>query len=183
MTGNHTTSISETRQQITRLYVAELINKAREQVIGFTLKPEDVFVRFDLRGTTAGQGGYFSDEQGFGVKFNLHLLNENWQDYLDETIAHEVAHVVVTAQYKHSNGRRPKPHGREWQMVMRNVFNTEPQRTHDYDVAACRVRTVKRYKYKCSCRTHMLTSIRHNRILRGEQVYHCRSCKGTLTLV
>ncbi|BCX88081.1 hypothetical protein MIN45_P0448 [Methylomarinovum tepidoasis] len=126
-------------------------------------------VAFDLRGKAAGQ--MVAGRSGVRLRFNPVLLRQNWEDFLHTVVAHELAHAVVWWQY----GRRAKPHGPEWQAVMR-LFGLEPQRCHDYDVAGGQARRLQRFRYRCGCREHALTSIRHGRIQRGEREYVCKFC-------
>ncbi|MCW8944600.1 MAG: hypothetical protein OQL27_07480, partial [Sedimenticola sp.] len=55
----------------------------------------------------------------------------------------------------------------------------EASRCHSYDVSRSSRRSLKRFSYQCECRTHELTSIRHNRVLKGLR-YHCVNCKQPL---
>lgn len=126
-------------------------------------------VRFDLRGRAAGQVR-MSDQLGCLVRYNLALLARNPEDFLNSTVPHETAHLVAFRVF----GRRIKPHGGEWQSVMR-LLGAEPRRCHDYDVEGLQARRLSRYQYRCGCGIHQLTSIRHNRVLAG-QVYRCRRC-------
>ena len=126
-------------------------------------------IRFDLRGKGAGQ---FRSRDGVRceIRFNADLLARNGEDFLARTVPHETAHLVVFRLF----GPRASPHGAEWRAVMR-LFGAEPSRCHDYDVEGLQTRRLRRYHYRCGCRSHQLTSIRHNRVIQG-QTYHCRSC-------
>ena len=59
------------------------------------------------------------------------------------------------------------------------LFGADSSRCHDYDTSHAGTRHLTRYAYRCGCREHALTSIRHNRILAG-QVYYCRACGKAL---
>jgi SprT protein len=89
-------------------------------------------------------------------------------------VPHETAHLVVFRLF----GPGMQPHGREWRAIM-GLFGAEPTRCHDYDVDGLQARQLRRYHYRCACRSHQVTSIRHNRIMRG-QTYLCRRCGGVL---
>ena len=139
-------------------------------------------VSFNLRGHTAGKAmcrrGIVRD---FEIRYNAVLLEENGENFLNRTVPHEVAHLVVYAQYP----SRTKPHGYEWKRVMRD-FGITPKRCHSYDTSNATVRRRGRldreYPYKCGCRTHMLTVIRHRRILKGAG-YTCKVCRQKLQAV
>jgi SprT protein len=138
----------------------------------------DAVIDLSLRGRCAGQARL--ERSTTLLRFNLQLLSENRGDFLAVTIPHEVAHLVVLWRSRGSR-RRPKPHGVEWQSVMRNCFGLVPQRCHDYATVAARV-VPHCFIYRCSCREHHLTSIIHNRIRRGPGAL-CRSCHTLLVFI
>ncbi|MDX1604904.1 MAG: SprT-like domain-containing protein [Candidatus Competibacterales bacterium] len=136
----------------------------------------DIEVRFDLRGTMAGQAHCTPDSNPM-IRLNPILLTEN-DDFVTETIPHEVAHVGVFYWLS----RKPRrPHGPEWQRLM-HLLGEEPRRCHRYDVSNVLTRRLKRYPYVCGCRSHELTSIRHHRVRRGVR-YRCRCCGNVLSEV
>jgi SprT protein len=108
------------------------------------------------------------------IELNGVLLSRHPAAMLHETLAHELAHLVV-----HRIDRRARAHGREWQHVMRTWFGVEPERTHALDVSAIPVRRQRRFRYACPCRTHELTTVRHHRAQRGQR-YLCVHCGGRL---
>jgi SprT protein len=132
-------------------------------------------IRFDLPGKTAGQVHIRAGRLCL-VRYNLGLLQRHPEDFLTATVPHETAHLVTVRLF----GTGVKPHGREWRAVMR-LFGAEPRRCHDYDVEGLQARRIRRFSYRCGCRSHLLTSIRHNRILDGH-VYLCRGCGQPLEL-
>jgi len=130
-------------------------------------------VRFDLRGRVAGQAFYFKH----WLRFNTVLFQENREDFLNQTVPHEVAHWIQDWLY---GVGKTKPHGREWKGIMKTVFGLSPERCHSYNVENARTRTLPAaYKYKCSCTTHHLTIVRHRRIQNGQR-YKCRKCGSFL---
>lgn len=133
-------------------------------------------IDFSLRGRCAGQAR-LGREARPRLRINLQLLAENLEDFLVVTIPHEVAHLVVLWQARQRRSR-PRPHGPEWQAVMRDCFALEPVRCHDYQTTPARV--VRRpFIYACPCREHRLTSTMHNRIrLAGGAA--CRNCRKVL---
>ena len=133
----------------------------------------DIELRFDLRGTHAGLAQCRPGEIPV-VRLNPVLMAEN-DDFIEETVPHEVAHIGVF-YWLGRNAHRP--HGREWQRLMR-MLGAEPSRGHRYDVSNTVTRRLKRYPYACACREHRLTSIRHNRIRDGAS-YRCRQCGQAL---
>ncbi len=136
-------------------------------------------IDFSLRGRCAGQASV--DRNGETcLRINLLLLAENLDDFLNTTIPHEVAHLVVNWQAR-KNRQRPRPHGKEWQAVMLQCYGLEAHRCHSYQTTPARV-VPRAFLYTCHCREHRLTSIMHNRISRSDQA-RCRNCKSPLIFV
>ncbi len=133
-------------------------------------------VSFDLKGQAAGQMQLRSKQ--IRIRFNPVLMAQNYEHFINVAVGHELAHAVAALVF----GPKIKPHGREWQSIM-VMFGLEADRCHDYDLSQVRVRRLQRFRYRCACREHELTVIRHRRILSGERSYHCRSCGQKLTLV
>ncbi|WP_152485969.1 SprT-like domain-containing protein [Methylohalobius crimeensis] len=133
-------------------------------------------VGFDLKGQAAGQ---MQIRQGkVRLRFNAVLMRDNREHFLRVTVAHELAHAVAYWVY----GKKIQPHGEEWQSIMA-LFGLEPRRCHDYDVTHAQVRRLQRFTYRCGCREHDLTSIRHRRIQEGERTYVCKHCREKLEWV
>lgn len=133
----------------------------------------DVELHFDLRGTHAGLAQCRPGAVPV-VRLNPVLMAEN-DDFIEETVPHEIAHVGVF--YWLGRPAR-RPHGREWLRLM-HLLGAEPSRGHRYDVSNAVTRRLRRYPYACGCREHRLTSIRHNRVRFGAS-YCCRQCGQAL---
>lgn len=125
-------------------------------------------ISLDLRGQSAGA----AYPQRNLLRFNAGLYLNNKSHFLQQTVAHEVAHLLVCHVY----GLRVRPHGVEWQGIMQEVFGLPAHRCHQYQLAPV-WRTL--YSYSCRCRQHEFTSQRHTRAKRGS-VYQCRVCRQTL---
>lgn len=139
-------------------------------------------VSYTLRGTVGGMANLTT----WTILVNSILLMENLEDYIENTIPHEVAHLidykVHGIQYK---GRKQIQHGYTWQQVMR-VFGCDPSRCHSYDVSRAQVKKKAKYHYKCKgcAKDFFLGPVRHKKILGGAQ-YWCTRCgygRGTLVL-
>ena len=110
------------------------------------------------------------------IKLNLSLFEDNIDEFIQQVIPHEVAHIVCYQLYG-----KVKPHGREWQAVMHSVFQRPANVTHQLDVSKV---GISEYRYRCLCPEHVkLSAIRHNRVLKGTQQYKCRQCKTVLKQV
>ena len=124
---------------------------------------------FNLRGMAAAIA-YPSKNT---IRINRQLLEQNVEDFLINTIPHEVSHLIAYRLH----GRRIAPHGTEWAAIMREVYHLKPLRCHNYDV---RVNMTAAYYYLCGCDTgHTVGTRRHNNALRGRQ-YVCRRCRKPL---
>ena len=122
-------------------------------------------VRCDLRGRAAGQA------RSDGVlRFNLHFYRQDPARFLREVVPHEVAHWLVWQLH----GHKVRPHGHQWQALMRQLFALPPKRTHDFSLRETT------YLYRCRCQTHQLSVRRHNKVQRGTGQYCCRHCGATL---
>ena len=126
-------------------------------------------IRFDLHGKSAGQVR-FARVGGCSVRYNAQLLLRHPGEFLAQTVPHETAHIVAFSLF----GPRISPHGREWRAIM-TFFGALPERCHSFSVEGMQTRRLRRYDYRCACRNHQLTSIRHNRVRSG-QVYLCTKC-------
>lgn len=127
-------------------------------------------ISFKLRGLKAGVAHLTENK----LRFNLQLYRENREDFLQQTVAHEVAHMIAHQLF----GPGIQPHGEQWQLIMRGVFELPPHRCHSYDVQR---RPVSRFIYRCSCPDgdFPFSAQRHALVAKGRR-YYCRRCKATL---
>jgi len=137
-------------------------------------------IKFNLKGGTAGQYHFLkgsSDSKGSYFRFNIDIANANGKKLYKDTVVHEVAHYIARSLAK---GKYIKPHGKEWKSVM-NALGVNPERCHSYTIPKS-TRKLKYFDYICDCDTHSISSIIHNRILKGQKRY-CKKCKGILKMV
>ncbi|QLC74387.1 SprT family zinc-dependent metalloprotease [Pseudomonas sp. LPB0260] len=128
-------------------------------------------VSFKLRGQKAGVAHLTENK----LRFNPQLYRENQEDFLRQTVAHEVAHLIAHQLF----GATIRAHGEEWQLIMRGVYQLPPNRCHSYEVQRSRV---SRFIYRCSCPQgeFPFSSQRHSLVAKGRR-YYCRRCKATLS--
>ncbi|OAT34803.1 SprT family protein [Proteus myxofaciens ATCC 19692] len=127
---------------------------------------------YNQRGTIAGSAYYANWE----IRINPTLLIENKQNFIDEVIPHELAHLLVNKHFG-----RVAPHGKEWKWMMETVLQVSAKRTHHFDISNVCAKT---FSYACLCEEiHQLTIRRHNKIQRGETQYRCRHCQAILQLI
>ncbi len=134
--------------------------------------PMSCFVKIELgiRGACAGRA-YYSQNK---IKLNEQLFRENEDDFIRNTIPHEVAHLISFALHG-ANGRG---HGRHWREVMRKLGVEDSARCHFYHTTPAR--KVRFFPMSCACASGCnVSSIVANRIKRG-YAYRCKRCKQTL---
>lgn len=149
----------------------------------YTRMAEDIFSRsfdripvlFDLRGRSAGMFKVVG--RRCWIRYNPWIFAKYYDENLEGTVPHEVAHHIVHKVYR---GRRVKPHGPEWQSLMAR-FDADAEVTFSLDLEGIPRRRQRTHPYRCGCRLHEVSTTRHNRVLRGEGRYHCRSCKVELS--
>lgn len=136
---------------------------------------EPIQVMFDLQGSAAGM--YKVNKSQRMIRYNPYIFARYFSENLSITVPHEVAHYIVDCVY---GLRSTRPHGKEWKNIM-DLFNADASVTCQFDLNGLPRRHYQRFEYTCACRTHELTRIRHNRVLKGAR-YYCRQCKQELTI-
>lgn len=166
-------------------HVIPLQTEQQEQIISATeayiyqasIKLEHSFepvpVLFDLKGRAAGM--YKVNKSRRMIRYNSYIFSRYFSENFSATIPHEVAHYIVDILY---GMRQTKPHGKEWKSIMA-MFNADASVSCNFDLNGIPARHYQRFNYSCSCRTHELTRIRHNRVLKGAS-YRCRNCTQEL---
>jgi len=176
LTDMHTTHNPEQIMQIAEATVRAAEHRAR---LFFAIRLPEAVIDFSLRGRCAGQARVERNAKTF-LRINLKLLTENFEDFLEQTIPHEVAHLVVNWQARKKR-QRPRPHGPEWQLVMQDCYGLQSVRCHAYQTTSARI-VPRNFLYRCDCREHHLTSIMHNRMSHRYKAL-CKSCKTPLKFV
>ncbi|BAO44656.1 SprT family zinc-dependent metalloprotease [Thiolapillus brandeum] len=141
------------------------------RLLGQSFEPP--LLRFDLRGQAAGQ--YRSHPRPC-IRYNLDLAALQFDAFLARTPGHEVAHYVIDQRFPN---QRLRPHGPEWRDLMHGL-GLDASRCHEFSLEGVPTRRQRRHAYRCACREHELSSTRHNRVLRGQAEYRCRSCGKVL---
>jgi SprT protein len=157
-------------QQQALAHTQRLISSAADH---FGVHIPEAEVRFDLRGKAAGMAR-FHPRGDWIIRYNQMMLDENAQAFIEQTVPHEVAHLVARAVH----GAAIRPHGAEWQSIMR-FFGAKPVRCHNFALPRSSQRRMRYFPYRCDCGDHQLSSIRHHRCLSGV-TYLCRRCGSPL---
>lgn len=140
----------------------------------FQLKHRPIDISFDLTGRAAGM--YRVQRRQRLIRYNPYIFARYFEHGLQTTVPHEVAHYVTDRI--HGLGRI-RPHGVEWQTVMR-ALGAEPRVSARFDLQGIPQRQQRRFEYRCECTVHQLTTCRHNKIISGKARYHCRLCGSLL---
>lgn len=133
-------------------------------------------ITYKQKGKIAGTAWF----EEWEIRLNPILYLENEQIFLREVIPHEFAHLVAYKLSREGYFRKQiKPHGKEWQFIMQEVFSLPANVSHTLKTHHL---MKEAYLYACQCRQHYLSKIRHSRALKGT-IYLCRQCKGALDFV
>lgn len=168
-------TLSAERQQRVITETHRHIRRASE-LCGF--QQADVTISFDLRGRAAGMYRVKKKlfHQDRTIRYNPTIFSMYFDDNLENTVPHEVAHYACDIIYGLGT---IKPHGEEWKRVMQ-ALGADPKVTADYDISGIQQRKLTTYPYRCDCGVQQLSSIRHNRVVRKKYRYQCRTCRQTL---
>jgi SprT protein len=131
----------------------------------------------DLRGRVAGQAFYYQNK----IRLNGGLMDKYPERMMEQTLPHEIAHLVVHEVYGRAN---VKPHGSEWKNCMR-VLGCDPKTRHNMNTDGCGGgRWARDNIYVCgdNCVEHPLTNVRHKKIQSGRTSFTCKKCGEMLRL-
>lgn len=110
------------------------------------------------------------------MKFSCPLWLRATPEQRDETIVHEICHVLDYILNGKSNG-----HNRVWKQLMIKC-GYPPKRCHNIDRTGI-ARRNKRVAASCPCgNMTSLGSTQAGRLRRGTFAYRCRKCKGDIVL-
>jgi len=167
----------------------QLSQEQKEQVVSETVKYihlanellqtnyPPITVLFNLKGHTIGMYKYGAGERV--IRYNALVFSKYFEEYLRNTVPHEVAHYIVDMHYK---ARGVRPHGKEWRLMM-GRFDADANRTADYDLSDIPKRNYSTVAYHCDCQTHQLGVRRHNKVIKHKMRYSCRRCGDVLVAV
>lgn len=133
-------------------------------------------VRYNIRGSCAGECSVGVKTNKCILRFNPSLLGDYPEHFINNTVPHEVAHYVTHI----SCGNEVLPHGPEWKTWMKLFGIEDPQVTHPYQIL--RKSVIRPWLYKCKCRKYFFTTRRHNLAKNGRD-YYCKFCNGSVEFV
>lgn len=100
-----------------------------------------VEVRYDINSSRLG-GQALTGR--YVIRLNPHFLGKYGDEYINETVVHEVVHLGVGIRYG-----CVQSHGDEWRRMMWSC-GVEPERCHNYKADEGVGRQKTKYAYKCS---------------------------------
>jgi len=114
--------------------------------------------------TTAGRA--FFDRNM--VDFNKSLMETNKEYFIQDTIPHELAHIIAFVLFGDDG------HGADWRRVLEALTGRPAERLHSMDVSAQR-RKSKTYTMYCGCGPVEISPQRMAWVNKGRQ-YTCNNC-------
>jgi SprT protein len=141
--------------------VEKVLKVAREKFPSYDAPAPEI--KFYTKGRAAGKA-----TSGILVSFNTAIFAQDPERFIRETVPHEIAHIVCFYL------RIDRGHGKAWKRVCL-ALGGNGERLYKAECANGEKikfdgisRTTKRYQHIATCgRQIMLTSVRHNRIMRG----------------
>lgn len=159
-------------QQEVEARLGELVCKIQEEYPNFPMPKLTWFPR----GSTAGWAIYGTWE----IKINAHLAERQPVDCLENTVPHEVAHLLTWWEH----GRVADQHGREWQEACRWLGMADPKACHRFGPADTGAMVQRRWPARCPCGfPHLVSTTLRNQIFNCEKRRRCVKCKGRLELI
>lgn len=162
-------------------FTKSVLTEAAKQhnLIGFNI--DNIEIKFSLRGKTAGQYTFKrATLEPVSINYQLGIAEVNGFEKFKETIIHECAHAIANFKYKKEVG-----HSTNWKYVC-YTMGGNPTRCHNHELPeeVIRKNHVEDYKYKCKCKVHLLSAIRHKRASRNDgDMYRCTICKTPLVFI
>jgi SprT protein len=111
------------------------------------------------------------------VSFNMDYA-ESYPEDFHLTVRHEISHIVQFSLFPNAK----QAHGPQFRKIC--VFLGGTGATKSTYATVDTSFDPKRYvMYKCGCRKHTISKIRHSKIVKGTQTYSCRYCRTKIEIV
>jgi predicted SprT family Zn-dependent metalloprotease len=158
---------------------AEFVTKVRECFAlakriypQFTIDPNDIPIVFYKAGNAVGKASHSGKDQVYNIEFNIDAINKEFGDMVDNTIPHEVGHIVDHFINKSFS------HGLSWKQISQSLGCDGKRTTNGYQTVN-KARKTRTYQYKVGGDTLEISSIRHGKLKRGV-TYRYRGIKLTI---
>jgi predicted SprT family Zn-dependent metalloprotease len=152
-------------------FKVEVLNKLNQASEKYGALPS-VAISFDLTGRAAGMAGRKNGQ--YYIQFNKAAIQMDWDHLFNDTIPHEVAHIVQFF-YKHLadpqilKGKRGwvnQAHGPKFKQICRELGGSG-DRCHTIALPKAKVKTIRRHIYTDNLgREVKFTTVTHNRVQR-----------------
>lgn len=149
----------------------------KDLVVQMLVKADDIFdlngfdvstIEIDctLKGKCAGKAMYETVDgvRKYKLRFNREAIELHWDEMVNKTISHEVAHLVAWIQPAY----RAKNHNKWWQAIDRKLGG-DGSRTHTMGLTPAR--KVKTHVFDVDGFIVEMGHVRYMRMIRAEQTY------------
>lgn len=116
------------------------------------------YIKYFQRGQCLGRAGHLNGS--FYLKFNIEAIEKYWNDMVNDTIPHEIAHLVCFAK-RSDNG-----HGRNWKAVCSRLGGRPASSCNGKQLTKAR-RTLRFEYIMPSGRVYWATSMKHKGMIIG----------------
>jgi SprT protein len=134
-----------------------------------------IAITYEPCGTLAG----WAKPLSYQINLNPGLLIDHPDYIINNTLGHELAHIVVSHVYGFDV---ETDHGDRWKYVMQ-LLNIASNDRHHLDTTKFR-RQITRYQYQCKCAgklgIHELSTQANKKAMTQISVFTCTRCKATL---
>ena len=136
--------------------------------------PSEVSITCKIRGRCGGRAGYktIAGERHYHLKFNSEAITNNWDEMVDDTIPHEIAHIIC--QMRPNLGSN---HNAGWKRVCR-ALGGDDSRTHDMVLTPAVVHD--RHDYNVNGTIVVLGPKQHTKLQKGKGTYFARSNRAPI---
>lgn len=147
----------------------------------YHITPKGLDMMFSKTGRAGGCAGYNEDTGRYYLDFNWELARKNPDEYLQQIIGHEVAHIINDWLHPGKNDH----HGYNWQCIMVKCFGLMPDRCHHMETTGQYKPQERKHIYECpSCHfQYHLKQALHSRIASGKRGATCSQCYRKSVLV
>ncbi len=167
--------MQETCRRLTHVYV-----KVANERLGCQLPPK-LPVRFDLHEDSryGGKCAGLAVDKPLSIAYNMFLLRDNFQTFLDVIVPHEISHIIIYDKF-HSRGVKVQQHGPEFRHVMRTL-GRDPLHNPPLDFHGLRVHRRAEAKKRRQELQREELKLAHTREAKYEAVsYELESVKNSL---
>jgi SprT protein len=150
--------------------IVYFLNELKQKAfIKYNLKIK-IIIKINLKGSRLIGQCVKEGRKSYIIRLHAELLEKFRELYIKDVLTHEFAHAIQMELFAKS-----KPHGREWKSIMESLSGT-PYKKSNINYHLKNSRILKTYHYRCDCREYLITSIRHNKIIRNIMIYRCKKC-------